>query len=292
MNSNYLSRNNTDCLKGICAIMVVLCHVCARIGIGAGVGLGPIFTAFGYLGVSGFMFMSGFGLTVSLLSSYKNGGGYLSKFLMQRVLPVYSLLFVLSVLYFILKTILAIDTPSLSELVQSFFFGGAVVSFGWYLQCIVLIYLIYYAAAHIAVRYYTNSVSSMLIILVALGLLFFVGLCVLLGLESTWYETTLSFLGGVVLAANRQKLDYIWQVKRNVWLCLLLFVGVFGLSFIFGNGPFLSGAVKILIKMVSSLAFCLCCLSAMRLISLENHVTTFLGRHYLEIYIINSSLVL
>ena len=75
MNSNYLSRNNTDCLKGICAFMVVLCHVCARTGIGAGVGLGPIITAFGYLGVSGFMFMSGFGLTISLLSSDKMGGG-------------------------------------------------------------------------------------------------------------------------------------------------------------------------------------------------------------------------
>ena len=195
-------------------------------------------------------------------------------------------------IYFILKTILATVTPSLSELVQSFFFGGTVVSFGWYLQCIVLIYLIYYVAAHIAVKYYPKSVRRILIIMVALGLLFFVGLCILLGLESTWYETILSFLGGVFLAANKKWFDYVWRVKRNVWLCLLLFVGFFGLSFIFGNGPFLSGAVKILIKMLSSLAFCLCCLSVMRLISLENPVTAFLGRRYLEIYILQGIIYL
>ena len=45
MNQNYLSRENTDCLKGICAIMVVICHVCSRTNIGASIGLGPIYTA-------------------------------------------------------------------------------------------------------------------------------------------------------------------------------------------------------------------------------------------------------
>lgn len=219
-------------------------------------------------------------------------GGYLHKFLIHRVLPIYLLMVVLSVIYFILKTILAIDTPSLSEFAQSFFFGRTVVSFGWYLQCIVLIYLIYYAAAHLAIRFYPQSVGRILIILVAFGLLFFVGLCILLGLESTWYETILSFIGGVFIAANKQRMDIIWQVKRNVWLCLLLFVGFFGLSFIFGNWPFLSGTVKIFIKMVSSLAFCLCCLSAMRFVSFENPVTTFLGSHYLEIYIIQGAVYL
>ena len=80
MNQNYLSRENTDCLKGICAIMVVICHVCSRTNIGASIGLGPIYTAFGYWAVSGFMFMSGYGLTRSILNKY-NGGGVFTKLL-------------------------------------------------------------------------------------------------------------------------------------------------------------------------------------------------------------------
>ena len=70
MNQNYLSRENTDCLKGICAIMVVI----SRTNIGASIGLGPIYTAFGYWAVSGFMFMSGYGLTHSILNKYMRGG--------------------------------------------------------------------------------------------------------------------------------------------------------------------------------------------------------------------------
>lgn len=69
---DYLSRETTDCLKGICALMIVLCHVCSRTGIGVSIGLGPILNAIGYCGVSGFMFVSGYGLSCSLL---RNGGG-------------------------------------------------------------------------------------------------------------------------------------------------------------------------------------------------------------------------
>lgn len=120
MNQNYLSRENTDCLKGICAIMVVICHVCSRTNIGASIGLGPIYTAFGYWAVSGFMFMSGYGLTRSILNKY-NGGGYLQIFLSKRVLPIYMLMALLSVVYYGMGHLLALEPPSLSCFIQSFF---------------------------------------------------------------------------------------------------------------------------------------------------------------------------
>lgn len=151
-NKSYLEKGNTDCFKGLCAAMVVLCHLCSRTGIGEGNGLGPIFSALGYLGVSGFMFMSGFGLTVSLMMK---GGGYLSAFLKKRVLPIYALMALLSVIYYVLKTLLSEDAPKLGELIQSFIFGDTVISFGWYFQSIILIYLLYYVAAF----YVTNALN-------------------------------------------------------------------------------------------------------------------------------------
>jgi hypothetical protein len=45
-----------------CSRMVVICHVCSHTGIGASIGLGLIYTAFGYLAVFGFMFISEYGL--------------------------------------------------------------------------------------------------------------------------------------------------------------------------------------------------------------------------------------
>ena len=289
MRNNYLTKNNTDCLKGICAIMVVICHVCSRTEIGFSIGLGPIITSLGYLGVSGFMFMSGYGLAISLLS---RGGGYLRNFLKDRLLPVYCLIVILTVIYFLLKLTLDTDRPLFSEFVQSFTFGGTVVSFGWYLQCIFLIYLIFYLAACISIKCFPISFVRVLFLLVVVGLTFFVGLCLLLRLESTWYETVLSFLGGIFIAINKSKLDNLWRDKRLVLLSLVLFVGLFSICYVFGNGPFLFGPIKIFIKMISSLAFCFCCLSAMRLVSIETPFTVFLGNYYLEIYIIQGAIYL
>ena len=48
MNQNF-SRSQTDCLKGVFAIGILICHLCSRTGLGSSVGLGPIYTALGYL---------------------------------------------------------------------------------------------------------------------------------------------------------------------------------------------------------------------------------------------------
>lgn len=71
------NKQQTDSLKGIFAIMVVLCHVCSRCGLGANIGLGPIYTALGYWGVSIFLFISGYGLMCRYLATR---GGVFFKF--------------------------------------------------------------------------------------------------------------------------------------------------------------------------------------------------------------------
>lgn len=73
MNQNF-SRSQTDCLKGVFAIGILICHLCSRTGLGSSVGLGPIYTALGYLSVSVFMFITGFGLMMRYMAF---GGGIL-----------------------------------------------------------------------------------------------------------------------------------------------------------------------------------------------------------------------
>lgn len=62
MNQIAFSREQTNHLKGLFALCVVLHHLCSLTGVGAPVGLGPIYTALGYWSVSVFFFISGFGL--------------------------------------------------------------------------------------------------------------------------------------------------------------------------------------------------------------------------------------
>ena len=291
-NEKYLSRSNTDCLKGICAIMVVLCHVCSRTGIGSALGLGPIYTAFGYWGVSGFMFMSGYGLVCSLIKNSDGGGEYLSTFLRNRVLPVYLLMALLVVVYYVLKLYLKLEPPTTGELVQSFFFGRTVISFGWYLQSIVLIYMIFYVAAKVVLKQFYKPIGWPLSVAVGLGLLLYIGLCLVMRLDPTWYETAFSFLAGVAVACYKTHVDGLLSTRKNTIIVLVVCTALFAVSFVLGSGPFIQGPFKIVSKMMSAVFFCLCWVAFMRLVSLENSVTCFLGKLYLEIYIIQGAVYL
>ena len=291
MNDKYLTRSHTDCFKGLCAIMVVLCHVCSRTGIGASVGLGPIYSAFGYWGVSGFMFLSGYGLVCSLQKN-PDRGGYLSTFIRNRVFLVYMLMALLVVVYYVLKLFLSPDPPTISELIQSFFFGRTVISFGWYLQSIVLIYLIFYVAAKVVLKHCKKPIGMPMCIVIGIGLLLYIGLCLVMRLDSTWYETALSFLVGVVVACYKQQADALLSTKTKTLTILLVCIVFFAVSFVLGSGPFILGSFKIVSKILSSVLFCLCWVVFMRFVSLENIVTQFLGRLYLETYIIQGAVYL
>lgn len=72
MNQIAFSREQTNHLKGLFALCVVLHHLCSLTGVGAPVGLGPIYTALGYWSVSVFFL---FQVLVYCFSINVLGGG-------------------------------------------------------------------------------------------------------------------------------------------------------------------------------------------------------------------------
>lgn len=83
MKQNF-SRAQTECLKGVFALGIVICYLCSRTGLGSSVGLGLIYTALGYWGVSVFLFITGFGLMMRYMSVR---GRYFVDYLRNRILP-------------------------------------------------------------------------------------------------------------------------------------------------------------------------------------------------------------
>ena len=138
---SFLEKGNTDCLKGIFAVAILLCHLCGRTGIGSSIGLGPIYTAMGYLSVAIFLVLSGYGLAYSYDQRKER---YLSGFFFNRVLSLYVLQCVLIIVYGTLKYFFSKDAIQIRDVIQSFLFGKTVISNGWYLQVILLFYLLFY----------------------------------------------------------------------------------------------------------------------------------------------------
>lgn len=139
---SYLSPNNTKALKGIMAIAVVLSHIYT-----SGVfrfessALAFIFgSVLGYVPVSVFFFLSGYGL----MCSYKSKGkDYIRHFPRNRLLPFYITIVLAIIIYFILHISMG-DGVSLFQLFKSFTLGGTIITYGWYLQTILLLYFIFW----------------------------------------------------------------------------------------------------------------------------------------------------
>lgn len=269
----FLEKGNTDCLKGIFAVAILLCHLCGRTGVGSSIGLGPIYTAMGYLSVAIFLVLSGYGLAYSY---GQRRGGYLSGFLKNRVLSLYVLQCILIIIYAALKCLLGKDTIQTQDVIQSFLLGKTVVSNGWYLQVILLFYLIFYASY----RWFKHP-----LIIVSISSFVFILLCMAFGLSTTWYESILCFDLGFYIYNYREQLSNIYHSKKKIFIVVSVTWVLFIACFILGTrGIIESYNVKIVFKMISALLFAIGVLFVSNLIPLKGNVTSWLAKYYLEIY--------
>ena len=79
---SFLCKANTDSFRGVAIVCIIFHHVIQQIK-NPGLLLG--FKGVGYLFVSCFFFLSGYGLTIA----YLNNDNYLNKFLKKRLFKIY-----------------------------------------------------------------------------------------------------------------------------------------------------------------------------------------------------------
>lgn len=279
MKQNF-SRSQTECLKGVFALGIVICHLCSRTGLGSSVGLGPIYTALGYWGVSVFLFITGFGLMMRYMSVR---GGYFVKYLRNRILPIYSLNVLLIVVYTLLKLLVGKEF-TMVELVMSFGFGKTIVQFGWYLQVCMLFYLLFYMSF--------KWIKQLIV-----GILFYCFLTMtyclisfLMNVYSTWFECSLSVIAGMIMAMFNTKISAFLRSKQVVFLVILGLA--FVITFVLSGHKIFSTDMKLLFKVISSACFSITVYFASCFFPLKGKVFEWLGGHYLEIYVLQGVSIL
>lgn len=270
----HLDIKTSSCLKGILACMVLICHMHARVSLFSSNILGPIFTAFGYLSVSVFFFLSGYGLKEA--ASKKEH--YVSNFPKKKLLPFFCICCFTILIYFI-RDICVGDDVNILTLMQSFFFGNTIVDNGWYLQTQLLFYIIFY----LAYNFVKNKKSFALLFIIVLYCIF----CAIAKLSTTWYEASLCFPLGILYSEYKDKINFILFKNKIIHLISILCVLiVFIITLFFGNKPFLNECFRIPLKLISSVFFCLLVLTIISLINIRNPITEFLGKLSLEIYLL------
>ena len=276
LSSSYktLDLKTSSCLKGILACMVLLCHLYGRVGFFSRTPLGAVFTAFGYLAVSVFFFLSGFGLTEA--ASLKEG--YLKNFPLKKLFPFF-LICSFTILIYLVRDILVGSTVKPLLLIQSFLFGNTIVNNGWYLQSQFVFYIIFY----LIFRFIKSHTYLALVV----SFIAYIFICVALGLSSTWYEAAFCFPLGVFYSKYKDKIHcFIFANKLKPIIALLFILILFVIALFLGNRPYFVEPIRITVKIISALLCCCFCTLSVLLVNIKNTITSFLGRLSLEIYLL------
>ena len=269
--NKYLSKEYTTCLKGICAIIVVIHHLYQRTGLFAGTPMGQILGLSGALAVSMFFFYSGYGL---MLSSKRKG--YVQGFFYNRFSPLYCFYIILIILYSF-WTLWIEHTIPFNKFVKSFFFGETVVTYGWYLQATFVLYLMYMFSFSI----FKTAKTQMLAL--AISVFVYCVYCRLVNLGVWWYQTTPCVVLGMVYCYMKEQIDVL--LNKHAWKIFIASVVVFAISYIiiilYLGKPML-GAVCFLffVCAIVSFSYILCNTPI-----INNPFFALCGKYSLEIYV-------
>lgn len=203
---------NTNALKGILALSIVLCHLTSRVDHEL-----PFvsFTVMGSIGVGCFFFLSGY----ALIFSMKKRTDYMQCFIKKRFIKILIPYLLMLVCYVIV--ICVIGERTFIDVILSFS-GGYPVSNSWYvfacLYCYFLFWLAFYKDQKME-----KFVNAMMIIIVGI-ILYTLVTATLFKWNDWWYKTIVCFPLGLIWGYYHEKIQMFLQKK---------YLGIFVVSCIF-----------------------------------------------------------
>lgn len=301
-NEEWNSFSETKAIQGLMALCIVCHHTAQQTCVnwlpsGNIVNGLNVFSDTGFLFVGVFFFWSGYGL----FKSFKNKQKYLSGFISKRVVPVL-VPYVLVCFLFTLERIYVFKEkmPLWFKITN---FTGITIGyyFGWYIQAIVVFYLVFY----FAFKYSRYDFDAILYVFAGVLLWVVAGLIIdhndYFMRGQWWYNSTMLFPFGVLFAKNESKI--IEFLKKRFKILVPSSIILFFLSFFFSRFmesiggyygemmgfPFskkilyrvLTLTPQLLAAVMFTLFLILICMKA----EFHNKVLDFLGSHTLEIYL-------
>ena len=301
-NEEWNSFSETKAIQGLMALCIVCHHTAQQTCVnwlpsGNIVNGLNVFSDTGFLFVGVFFFWSGYGL----FKSFKNKQKYLSGFISKRVVPVL-VPYVLVCFLFTLERLFVFKEkmPLWFKITN---FTGITIGyyFGWYVQAIVVFYLVFY----FAFKYSRYDFDAILYVFAGVLLWVVAGLIIdhndYFMRGQWWYNSTMLFPFGVLFATNESKI--IEFLKKRFIILVPSSIILFFLSFFFSRfmesiGGYYGEMMgfpfskKILYRVLTltpqflaaamfTLVLLLICMKA----KFHNKVLDFLGSHTLEIYL-------
>ena len=259
------SRTNSNLVKGLMAVFVVLCHI-SLIYPG-----GIILPSFEYLGdaaVGIFFFLSGYGL----MKQYSLKDDYRIGFIQKRLNKVLIPYLIVNVLYWTYYLFIG-ERYGLVDLINSLQTGDLLVSYSWYIVEILILYLFFYLFMRIDRKRMKYMIMLNVVLYVLMVMVF-----KFMNYAPYWYRSTYMYIIGLLYVLFEKQITEIIRNKNvicfgiTVLMCLLMVV--FKIPYYCFEMMLLLAIILIFNRFV-----------------LNNKLLIFLGRISLEIYLLHGLII-
>lgn len=206
------SKEVTHGLKGILAIVIVGSHL----SYATSIQLFTIFNKLGTTAVSLFLFISGYGITLSFL---KNEHSYLNAFFRKRFWKVIYPMLIATIIYIAFNLL---DKGFLPNKIFSnlIFKGITPLPNSWFIFALLYGYISFYIAFKL------NTRKEYALIVIFLLSLLFITYTIYFNFTRAWWVTTLSFVTGVFYAIYRDKLFPIIKKANTIVIFTFIILGI------------------------------------------------------------------
>lgn len=212
-NADYISKDTTNVVKGICIWIVFICHISGYMGSIPTLNVWDnlLFDVKAYIRqllVVPFLFYSGYGVTLAII---KKGEAYAKKIPVNRMLPTI-VNFDIAVFIFLLMNIALGQELEVGNTLLAFTGWESIRNSNWYIFCILICYFISWAS------YRLFGTSKRMIIAVWFGILFYTAVIYFFK-GPWWYDTIYAYGAGVCFAYWKDKAENL--IKRYYWILLV-----------------------------------------------------------------------
>lgn len=278
-NTNYLSIENTNVIKGIFVILVIFSHSSQYINLNS--VYDSAYTSFmkfmGQMIVSVFLFYSGYGIMESLK---KKKFSYIKTIPTKRFLKVLINFDIAVLLYLVLNLILGTHYD-IKTTILSFIGWENIGNFNWYILAVLVLYLLTFIA-FLPMKWWNNNKSLYLyaafFTILSIGFVYFE---MKMGKQSYYYNTIILYALGIWYSLLKQYIENITFKNDIIYsaicaLLLLLLYFSYDNRASYGIESYSLWAVCFTITLI---------LFSMK-VSFKNTILSWFGTHIFSVYIL------
>ncbi len=213
----YLDMNTTKLSRGGLALLVLISHISYEIETGI---IFPYLYMTGFLAVSVFFFISGYGI----MTRYQNNPEYKKTFLQKRYPRLIVIYLIIYVLFFTVRHFILNDNVNLLDSIRLSMGNFPYVASSWYLFDILVLYFAFWVFMQFLKNRYTAISMYMLLFIFTYAVFL-----ILTEHGFWWFITMQNFAVGMLFSIYKDRIIKLYD--KHKWIICVTLIILFTVSF-------------------------------------------------------------